>query len=575
MRVLSAPKITRVHTLQRLRTVVNFAHDLASQRRKVVDDIAVAQHLIDTRLSKPTTERLRDQIGRRARDHLESARYLGLLAWKKVDGKHSHFPTAWGDTLSRYSLDNECPYDPHEEAIFVDRFCRLKLANVYYSGGYSHYRCRPGLTMLYSLSKADRMNIYQIGYILSGERCDPARNKGALDKTITKVQSSSFREKYVTSLSAFNRRNIRRDVMPFVDWARQLGLIILDSESGELSLTSRGKRIVQIYSLMIPVWWGDFGLMRELTAASLILIDYLKQRDELLTVKRLCSLRGRSGLFKGKVGPAIKQDTRLTRAQLFDNSVYFDFSLWYDVPPDFWLLVERHITRLLRRLGKTTSAKDVIISQAWQMVHYLEKEFVEEANIASSAASKRLQVKARVRTASIQSQFSSPYEGTTYLLLQQLEQPGFSVFKYQGQLVDFFSDELRWKRFVQTNPDLFLRDGFFTLVECKSTGEWGPKLRLNKKVQGELALYSRFAAAVVATGVSDRCIAVFSYEGEIDKKTEGDIVGYLAKDCPNVVILTRDGLQKAAVDAQSKRMLRALLSGRKTIDRLREQVFGR
>ena len=60
-----APDITRVHTLHRIRTIVNYVNELNQENVQIIDDNTIAKHLIKTHLSKPTTESFRDQIGRR------------------------------------------------------------------------------------------------------------------------------------------------------------------------------------------------------------------------------------------------------------------------------------------------------------------------------------------------------------------------------------------------------------------------------------------------------------------------------------------------------------------------------
>lgn len=566
MKAKSAPSITRVHTLHRVRTVVNYVTRLFDDRISVIDDLAVADHLIETHLSKATTKKIRDQIGRRARDHLETARYLGLLYRKKDGAKFTHMPTDWGRELTKYKIHEECPSDPMEEAIIVDRICRFKLANTSYhqevGGLYANFRNRPCLAILSSLERSGGLDVFQIAYILADPSVDVDTNPTKLAKIVNRISSPTYKGTYLNNLTSQDKRNIKRDTLPFVDWCEQLGLLEKMEESDAIMITSRGKEVLDFYRKAFPIWWSDLGYWGELAAATILLINYLKLQKKHRLIKKLTRIDSRSGLFVGRVGAVLREATGLAMRQILSDNFRFDFSLSYDVPPDKWELVKQRLQELLGRTGmKNTKAEFVIHEVEWKSISSWRKRFREEAGLASQAVSGKLQIKATVPTVSIQYHFQSEYEAVTYVLLQHLQKRNFSVAKYQGQLVEYFADDPQWRRIAASNPDLLITNGFLSLVECKSVKEWGPKLIPNKHIIGELILYDQFVNALSKkTEPLTKCRAVFSYEGEIDPKNWNDIEKFLSEACPSVIIVLRSALQKALVDKVTKKALRGVMA---------------
>lgn len=580
MKAKSAPSITRVHTLHRVRTVVNHVTRLFDDGVSVIDDLAVADHLIKTHLSKATTKKIRDQIGRRARDHLETARYLGLLYRQKDRAKFTHVPTEWGRELAKYKIHEECPSDPMEEAMLVDRICRFKLANASYhqeAGGlYADFRSRPCLAILSSLEFSGGLDVFQIGYILANPSIDVGTNPTKLAKIADRISSPPYKDAYLNSLTSQDKRNIKRDTLPFVDWCEQLGLLEKMEELGAIVITSRGKEVLDFYRKAFPIWWSDLGYWGELAAAAILLISYLKLRKKHRFIKKLIRTDSRSGLFVGRVGAVLREATGLVAKQILSDNFRFDFSLSYDVPPDRWELVKQRLQELLASVGiKNTKAEFVIHEVEWKSISSWRKRFRQEADLTSQAVSGKLHIRATVPTASIQYHFQSDYEAVTYVLLQHLQKQHFSVAKYQGQLVEYFADDPHWRQIAASNPDLLVTNGFLSLVECKSIKEWGPKLTLNKQIIGELMLYGQFVTSLSEkTEPPTKCRAVFSYEGEIDPKNWNDIEKFLSEACPSVIIILRSALQKALVDKVTKKALRGVMAFAPGYHDLKKQIVG-
>lgn len=563
----SAPSVTRVHNLHRIRTVVNHVTNLVDKGIQV-DDFAIADHLIKTHLSKATITKVRDQIGRRARDHLETARYLGLIYRRKTGPKFAHFPTEWGTALSKYKISQECPNDTLEEAIFVDRICRLKIANTSYlqeaGGPYAKLRTRLCLAVLASLEQSGALNPFQIAAIVSGLSTDVTKNQSKLHAMANKVTSEKWTKSYLSKLTAKNRNNILRDTMPFIDWCKQVGMLIekQNQETRTFEITPRGKTVLQYYSNSIPIWWADLAGWGDLAAAAIILTNYLQLHNKPQILEKLATIGAKSGLFEvGTIGSVIHQVAGRTIKQICDDGSWFDFSMSYDVPPERYEFVQHHLDELLSALPLKAKSARTIHDVEWTSINTWLAKFKKEADESSQALSSRLNIKAILPTASIQYHFQSDYEAATYVFLQQLQKDHFYVSKYQGQLVEYFVDEPHWGRMARTNPDLLVTNGFLSLVECKSIKEWGAKLVPNKSVVAELMMYGQFVSALAKkTGPKVRCRAVISYEGEIETKHFERIEDLLKTQCPGVIIVLRSALQKALVNQTVKNDLRGRMT---------------
>ncbi len=567
MKKKSVPSITRVHALHRIRTVVNQV-TLLSDKGIQVDDMAIAEHLIATQLSKASVTKIKDQIGRRARDHLETARYLGLVYRKKAGTKFAHFPTDLGRALSKYDIIQECPSDTLEEAIFVDRICRFKVANTSYlqeaGGHYADFRNRLCLSILASLEQSHELNLYQVAAIVSELVLTPSDSKQKLSKTVTKVLSVKWEKAYFQKLTGANKSDIARDTLPFLDWCKHVGLILekTDSNPRTYSITTRGKIVFNYYRSSIPIWWASLGPWAEFASAAVILFNYLQVSNRPELISKLSKFEVKAGLFeKGTIDSIIREVTGLTLKQISNQHAWFDFSMSYDVPPERLEFVRHQLQQLLLALCMKTSLTKVIHDVEWAPIDIWSTSFKQDASESSEALSQRLNIKAVLPTASIQYHFQSDYEAATYVFLQQLQQTHFKVAKYQGQLIEYFANEPHWTRMARTNPDLIVTNGFLSLIECKSVKEWGSKLIPNKSVVSELMMYSQFVSALSKqTGPSVKCRVVISYEGDIEPKDFQSIHNLLQTQCSGVIIVLRSALQKALTNQTAKNELRGRMA---------------
>ena len=566
MIVRSAPAITRVHTLHRIRTVVNHVNDLAKAGEQLIDDRAVAEHLIDTLMSKPTTDKFGDQIGRRARDHLETARYLGLVYRIRPNRRFTHMPTPWGAKLDQYAFEHECPRDPLEEAILVDRVARMKMTNASYSQAaykYKKWRSRPILSLLVALEITGGLNVLQLGYVLAESSVDPYVRLDLLKTLLEQCTSKDFQVSYLSKLTATDVRNVNRNTRPLIDWCLQLNLVRREDvdQSEIFAITPRGQAVARFYSALQPLWWADMGYWEDLGAAVVLLVNYFILSGQPKRLEGLAAIEGQAGLFKGSFDQVLKNVTTKSLEEVVNDRTPFDFSLHYDVPPDLWDFVVLQIGELIQKASiRKLRAEDILRAIEWQSIEFWEAEFTEQAQQVTQEQSRRFALPVQINTASIHAQFTSPWEGATYIFLVPLQKPGFTISRYQGQLADFFADDPKWARLARSNPDLLATNDFCGLVECKSTAEWGERLSLNKGIEAELCLYNDYAQAVEDLGLRKKCSAVFVYEGAIAPDHQKDIIQFLEAACPKVLILVERALKRALVDQPYANELRAALA---------------
>lgn len=549
MSARSAPSITRVHTLHRIRTVVNHVESLQRKQKKVIDDFAVANHLIRTQLSRPTTQKLRDQIGRRARDHLETARYLGLLFRHKFGRKYTHKVTRYVKFLSK-SFEDECPANSEEESILIDRVCRFKMANASYiqsSSFYKDYRTRPCLNVLASLKfSGSSLNVFQLGYILSEQKLDIAISRNKVQTLVNKVKGKQFENVYLAQLSEADKRNVRRDTLPFVDWCAQLNLVKKNGD--EKTITEIGKKALENYESIFPLWWTDLGRYKELMAAAIILINYFKMKRRKRLIDEMCALNVKWRLIPVGIGDEVRKVLKNRDTDFVKDDTLFDFSFQYDIPPEAWGEVQDIIRYLLVKLRYKRFRLTAIQTAMDDFLASTIREYLrKEAQILSEKYSEKAEVPIEISSVAITSQFKSPYEATSYVFLKAMEKEGFKIAKYQRQLTDFF-EKRRWKKFAEDNPDMLLTNDFWGLVECKSTEEWGERFKLNKKTMAEISYYNDYAKEIINTGLRNKCKSVFCYEGQIEPREKTELEKILKQEFPNVLIITRKALQKALSD---------------------------
>ena len=570
IRIECAPKITRVHTLHRIRTIVNYVNELHKENAPIIDDFVIAKHLISKHLSKPTTDSFRDQIGRRARDHLETARYLGLLYRKKVGYKFKHLPTNLGEKLFSYSFEEECPKDYLEEAIFIDRICRMKLVNASYMQtprGYKDYRERICLNILAALHTSNSpLSIFQLGTILSKKSLDIFLHKKEFELIVEKVNSISYEKQYLEKLSSNDRRNIRRDTLPFIDWCVQVDLVRRKEDS--VFLTERGKNILGFYSKMMPIWWHDFREWPELTAAIILLINYLKTTSKKFLIKKIIKKAIKPGLFTISIEKIMRRNLRNYFEAALDSNLIFDFSFQYDVPTKSFDEVLTYIQAVLKEIGYEKSASEVIEHLEFYTMKRIVTKLKKEAVQKQKEIKDKQQIDVKLMSTSILAQFLSPYEATSYLHFKAIESDNFKVEKYQAQLSEFFINHPKYKSFSKNNPDLMLTNDFLGLVECKSIAEWGNTLKLRKHIISEIEFYNHYCEAIKDLGIKDKCVVVICYEGNIKPQDKNEIIQLIKANYPNVVIITYSYLQKALINPSIRNSLKDVIVGRE-----REVVF--
>lgn len=554
----STPAITRVHTLHRIRTVVNYVEKLIKAKAAEIDDIAVANHLIASHLSKPTTDHFRDQIGRRARDHLETARYLGLLYRIKSGRKFKHFTSIQGKRLSSYQFEDECPKDYREESILIDKVCRMKITNTSYMQTpreYAEFRSRICLNILYVLNTSEsKLSLFQIGYILGEKVLDPFSHKKKLERLIDIVNSKKFERRYV--LTGDERRTIRRDTTPFLDWCAQLDLIRWQDDE-YVQITERGKRMLDHYGSLLPIWYCDLKRAPSATAAALLLINFFKMAKEPEAIESLIAMKTHWRLFKFEADGLLKETLGKNYDKVIGDTLLTDFTFQYDVPPEEFDEVRGVMQDLLAKIGyQRLTADSVTRYLETYPVKALLPEFKIEANRLEEEIAKKEKIRIKVKAASIYSQLRSPYEATTYTLFKAIETADFKVQKYQAQLEELFAGDKRWEKFAKNNPDLLLINDFIGLVECKSTKEWGETLSLRKGILNEITTYNIFCEAIKKLGYKRRPIVLISYEGRIQKQDLDEFEKMMKKDFPNVVIITNKALQRSLVDISFKNELR-------------------
>jgi hypothetical protein len=561
----SAPSITRVHTLHRIRTIVNYVNKLNRNRTPIIDDLAIAKHLIDTHLSKPTTESFQDQIGRRARDHLETARYLGLLSRIKKNSRFTHIPTLFGKMLEQYKYEDECPKDYIEESIFIDRVCRLKLSNVSYMQtprGYESYRTRICLNILYTLKINNAsLSIFQLGSILSNKKLDPFFDKTRIVTLCKRVKSISYKTRYLNKLTTQDIKNIRRDILPFIDWGEQLNLL---RKNGDLVLlTDRGIKVAELYSKMMPLWWEDFKYFPQIMAAVIILINYLKSKSQSLHIQSLLNQSIKWGLFNVQLSELIKSILKKYPKTVNAPDILYDFSFEYDIPPDNHDEIINLIDQLIKKLEINENVNSII--KAWETycIKILRAKLYKEVQNQRNKIKEDQNIYLKTISPAVLYQIKSPYEATTYIQFKAIESEKFKIDKYQAQLSDFFINDPKYKSFSKNNPDLLLTNNFYGLVECKSKREWGDILSLRKAILSEIEFYDNYCSAINKIGIRKKCIAIICYEGDIRPENKTEIKTLLMERYQNIIIITNQFFQKLLIDNSLRNHFIDIIEGRK------------
>jgi hypothetical protein len=315
---------------------------------------------------------------------------------------------------------------------------------------------------------------------------------------------------------------------------------------------------------MLPIWYCDLGKFPSVAAATLLLTNFFKLTKDPDGIDSLLMLKTNWRMFKTRVKVAIEEALGKYFEQVINGNTLVDFTFYYDVPPEDFDEVRTSMQDLLSKMGYQKLTPDAVIrSLEMHSVKLLLPEFKSEADklgdkLGGKLAEKQ-RIKIKVKAASIYSQFKSAYEATAYTLFKAIESDGFKIQKYQAQLEELFTGNKRWEKFAKHNPDLLLVNDFMGLIECKSEGEWGDTLHLQKKVLDEITNYNLFCEAVKTLGLKRRTLVLFVYEGHVRDQDVDEIQNLLREEFPNVVILTNRALQKALVDVSFKNELKEMI----------------
>jgi len=545
--------ITRVHNLFRIRTIVN-AVTYFNLKNKYPGDDEIAMVLAKKGLSKLRKEKIKDRIMRRARDHLLTASYLGLLSRK--GRPFGYWSTTVGKMLKAYE-DEECPKDAKEEAVFIDKIMRLKLTNVYdlqQRKQYEELRSRPCLYILYTLSKRRQLHEHQIALVNGAKRCDPLLYDKEAKRILREIKKyakvdrktlSKFYKDY--GVDKAEMRNMTRNIRPLLDWCESLGLVVtkeLPKVAGRwYSLTERGMQIFSIYGQKLPIWYSDLGKDSPAKAALLLFYKFLKLKN-LTAGPKLLGFKLHTGLVEVPVKDLIQDlETKNNIKFATDYSSLdcdIDFTFEYDIPPNDASVVKS----LLGEIGKIYKVKiNEILSvielyEIDELRFFLEKQHENIRQIETKAFASRTAVSATylskvssaIPTLGILSQYKSDFEKEVALLLRILD---FNANKYQGQMADRCSKRYAM-RFFENNPDILITNGLEVLVECKSIGEWKPPLS-DKNVAKEIVTYEQLFPEVRPDSI------LVAYEGPIDMKSL-NIISSILDDAKHVVFVTKNYL---------------------------------
>jgi len=415
-----------------------------------------------------------------------------------------------GLTLGNYGFEDECPKDAWEKALFIDRLMRFKLTNIYdlqYRKTYQDFLTRPFVFIL-TLLRYQPLHLYQLYQALGQRQSDPRLNPEIGSDILAEFSKykpynatviESFCEDYKMELLV--REEARRTAKPMLDWCEQLGLIFQHDDW--YYITSLGLSVQAKYSTYIPIWFHQLGEDAEVKASLILMYLAAKKAGFQIKPDRLAKISYPSLItVKERVDETLEdlqRDFVIFNEDLNEIS-QVDFSFNYDIPIEKRDLVYDLGMQNMKHIGlKDIDFKDFDIVE----IKPLEKEIVETAQEKTiSKIGEILGV-----TVPRPELFTVPFEWTTCFLLRSI---GFKAEKYQGQFAE--TCELPM---AEDNPDILVVNDLTTLVEAKSDAEWGARVRLDKRVQGEILSYQEYVESVNVNS------ALFICEGHFD---EGEFV---------------------------------------------------
>lgn len=514
-RTTKAPPITRVHKLFRLRTVVNdiSLYDTPTSKGVITKD--VGQILVDRKLSKVSIIESANKL-KRARDHALNTSILGLTIPIPKGNSFIYKKSPVGELLSVYSFENECPFDLRESSIFADRMMKLKLTNAYDSRNtYSKFHSRPFLNIL-TILKHRPLHISHIHYVISlfdDFSLYPDTIAELLDifssyRSYDEEESERFIEDFQLS-DEKTRREIGRSTKPLLDWAKQGNLLTVDKK-GWCLITENGKAVQEFYINFYPIWYDQLGFNAPLQSAILLISQLGYQRDFRLNRSKL---------------PAeyldVLQDLS-TRFEVWNKFLTklnrpIDFSLDYDIPYNQRAEVEAHIEKISELLDLTHfDPYTLSLNSIYQLEDTLVQTKTETDFVQLNDA---LGIKIPRREC-----FQTDLEWKTCIRLRLL---GLPAIPYQGEYEGATDLPM-----ANDNPDVVIRNAIRSLVEVKSSSEWGQSVKLGKRIGGELMMYQSYAEDINANSVLFVC--------DVDEFHPTDFIASFCKrgDKLNKIILT-------------------------------------
>lgn len=529
-RKTTAPPITRVHKLFRLRTIVNDIPSHVPEREAGATSKDIGQILVDRKLSKTSILETTDKL-KRARDHANNASFLGLLIPIPHDHEFLYKRSIFGELLSKYRFDDECPKDLHESAVFTDRIMRLKLTNPYDSRHtYSKFHCRPFLNILTILKYRGNLHIDQAHYVLSLTG-DVSSEKELLKKTLDDLseyaayddESIARFEKEFRMTSMKTKNEVRRSTKPLLDWVQQLDLIGTQ-ENDWYFIKEKGLVVQKLYSSLFPIWFDKLGFDPAFATSLLLIYMYSYIKKLRISYAKLPS-EAREIL-----------ESLNDRFKLWDQTFWklkqpIDFDLSYDVPWDLRDSVLAHVKKL--NMIKIDPSE----LSLWPITRTEEQLSATGTERIQGELSKALGISIPRREC-----FQTDLEWQICLKLRLLQLP---ASPYQGE----FEGETDLPM-ATDNPDIVVRNNVKCLVECKSASEWGKVIILSKKIGGELHMYQSYVEEINANS------AVFVCEGA--KFDEKRFIPSFVKEgnkLNKVVLLTWTFLDRAQKDQENLRKL--------------------
>jgi hypothetical protein len=524
-----------VHKLFRLRTVVNEIPKYISKKKAGATSKEIGQILVDRKLSKTSILETTDKL-KRARDHANNASLLGLLTPIPHNHEFVYKRSLFGELLSQYRFEDECPKNLHESAIFTDRIMRLKLTNPYDSRGtYSKFHCRPFLNIL-TLLKHRNLHITQVHHLLSLTR-DISSDKELMKKTITTFSGySTYDEDAIAHfLKDFRmtskqvQREVGRSTKPLLDWAGQLDLLGVQ-EGNWYFIKERGLTVQKFYSSLFPIWFDGLGFDPAFASSLLLVYMFAYIKDSGIKPEKLPEKAN-------KIIKSLNEHLGLWDLSLKRLKQPIDFDLNYDVPVEW----RNSVLGYMRKLNvPAVSVNEVSLWPISQIEDGLSKTKAERMQ---GELGKALGISIPRREC-----FQTDLEWQTCIKLRLLQIP---ASPYQGE----FEGETDLPM-ATDNPDIVIKNSIKSLVECKSANEWGKVIILNKRIGGELYMYQSYAEEINA----DSAIFVCDSEKFDAKKFLPSFVK-LGNKLNRIVLVTWSFLDKTQKDPK---LLDALLSVMKT-----------